>query len=106
MADIDVANLRKMLDETVTQWAAEVSPTDSPTASVEDKLPRTDGKRAVRTKSTGDRVYLVDDNAKTKAWITTPEIMAQLGFNMSDVVDLEDSELVGYQMNPSIYRVE
>lgn len=106
MADVDVANLRKMLDETVTQWAAGVSPTDSPDAAVEDKPLRTDGKRAVRTKSTGDRVYLIDDNAKTKAWITSPEIMAKLGFDMSDVVDLEDSELISYEMKPSIYRVE
>lgn len=106
MADVDIANLRKMLDETVTQWAAGVSPTDSPDAAVADKPERTDGKRAVRTKSTGDRVYLIDDNAKTKAWITSPEIMSKLGFEMNDVQDLEDSMLVSYQMSPSIYRVD
>lgn len=109
MSQIDVANLRKMLDETVTQWAAGVSPTDSPTAAVTDtpeKPARTDGKRAARTKSTGDRVYLIDDNAKTKAWITSPDILAKLGFTMNDVVDLEDSELISYQMNPSVYRVD
>lgn len=109
MADINVANLRKMLDETVTQWAAGVSPTDSPDTAVVDtpeKPVRTDGKRAARTKSTGDRVYLIDDNAKTKAWITSPEILAKLGFDMGDVVDLEDSELISYQMSPSIYRVD
>lgn len=106
MADIDVANLRKMLDETVTQWAAGVSPTDSPDSAVVDKPERTDGKRAVRTKSTGDRVYLIDDNAKTKAWVTSPEILSSLGFEMADVVDVEDSSLLGYQMNPSIFKAD
>lgn len=108
MGQVDVTQLRKLIDEAITQWvaggSADVSP--SPTAAVVDKPERTDGKRAVRTKSTGDRVYLIDDNAKIKAWITSPEIMTTLGFEMSDVEDLEDSALVGYQMNPSIYRVE
>lgn len=105
---VDVEQLRKLIDEAITQWvaggSADVSP--SPTAAVEEKLPRTDGKRAVRTKSTGDRVYLIDDNAKTKAWITSPEIMSKLGFEMNDVQDLEDSMLASYQMSPSIYRVD
>lgn len=107
MNEVDVTQLRKLIEEAITQWvaggSADVSP--EPTAAVEDK-PRTDGKRAVRTKSTGDRVYLIDDNLKTKAWITSPEIMTKLGFEMSNVEDVEDSTLVGYQMSPSIYRVE
>lgn len=73
---------------------------------VEEKPARTDGKRAVRTKSTGDRVYLVDDNAKTKAWVTSPEILSKLGFELPDVQDVEDSSLLGYQMVPSIYKVD
>lgn len=72
----------------------------------EPKPERTDGKRAVRTKSTGDRVYLIDDNAKTKAWITSPDILEKLGFNLEDVEDLDDSELISYQMIPSIYRID
>lgn len=70
-----------------------------------EKPARTDGKRAVRTKSTGDRVYLVDDNAKTKAWITSPDVLDKLGFSMADVQDVEDSSLLGYQMAASIYKV-
>lgn len=108
MSDVDVTQLRKLIDEAITQWvaggSADVSP--EPTAAVEEKLPRTDGKRAVRTKSTGDRVYLIDDNAKTKAWITSPEILTKLGFGMNDVVDLEDSELISYAMSPSVYRID
>lgn len=109
MSDIDVANLRKMLDDTVTQWAAGVSPTDSPDTAIVDtpeKPVRTDGKRAVRTKNTGDRVYLIDDNTKSKAWVTTAEILSKLGFEMNDVQDLDDSELVQYTMMPSIYGVD
>lgn len=115
MSQIDVTTLRKLIEEAITQWVAGTSPDDSPDTSVKDvstvtfsepSKPRTDGKRAVRTKSTGDRVYLIDDNAKTKAWITSPEIMTKLGFEMSDVQDLEDSALVSYQMAPSIYRVD
>lgn len=106
MGNVDITQLRKMIDEAITQWeaggSADVSP--EPTAAVEDK--RTDGKRAVRTKSTGDRVYLIDDNAKTKVWITSPEIMSKLGFEMADVEDSEDSELVNYAMKPSIYRID
>lgn len=63
-------------------------------------------KRVVRTKSTGDRVYLIDEIAKTKAWVTSPEILAKLGFELSDVQDVEDSEMLGYAMTTSVYRVE
>lgn len=106
MAEIDVANLRKMLDKTVTQWAAGVSPTDSPDSAIVDKPERANGKRVIRTKDTGDNVYLIDDNAKTKAWITKPEILEGLGFTMADVQEIESSSLVGYQMQPSIYKVD
>lgn len=110
MAEIDVTNLRKLahdaLDQAITQWSTGVAPTDSPTASVEDKPERTDGKRAVRSKGSGDRVYLLDDNAKTKAWITSPEVLAKLGFEMLDVQDIEDLEFAAYKMSPSIYRVD
>src|SRR3954463_2453285 len=65
-----------------------------------------EGKRAVRTKSTGDRVYLIDEIAKTKAWITSPEILGKLGFELSDVDDVDDASLLGYSMTASVYRVE
>lgn len=100
---MDIIELHKLIDD----WAAKQGkPELIGEATIELKPPRTDGKRAVRTKSTGDRVYLIDDNAKTKAWITSPEILAKLGFEMNDVVDLDDKELVSYAMAPSIYRVD
>lgn len=70
------------------------------------KPERTDGKRVVRTKSTGDRVYLIDPEAKTKQWVTSPEILASLEFELADVEDLEDAELVEYRMAPSIYKID
>lgn len=106
MGEIDVTTLRKMIDDAITQWVAGASPTDSPDTAIVDKLERTDNKRAIRTKSTGDRVYIIDDSAKTKAWVTSPEVLTKLGFTMEDVEDLEDNQLVGYQMAPSIYRVD
>jgi hypothetical protein len=63
-------------------------------------------KRVVRTKSTGDRVYLLDETAKTKAWVTSPEILEKLGFTLNDVQDIEDSMMLGYAMIASLYRVE
>lgn len=104
MGQVDITTLRKLIDEAITQWVAGTSPDDSPDTAIIDK--RTDGRRAARTKSTGDRVYLIDDNAKTKAWITSPEVLEKLGFTMNDVVDLEESELVSYEMKPSIFRVD
>jgi hypothetical protein len=65
-----------------------------------------EGKRVIRTKSTGDRVYLLDDVEKTKAWVTSPEILAKLGFEASDVEEVEDTSLLGYHMTASIYKVD
>lgn len=70
----------------------------------ERELPK--DKRVIRTKSTGDRVYLIDETAKTKAWVTSPEILGKLGFELSDVQDVDDKDLLGYVMTASVYRVE
>lgn len=104
---MDTEDLKRRLNDTIDQWA---KGQDQHRVTGEGEVefvkpPRTDGKRAVRTKGTGDRVFLIDDNEKTKAWITSPEILASLGFEMSDVVDLEDSELIDYKLSPSVYRV-
>lgn len=108
MSDVDITQLRKLVDEAITQWvaggSADVSP--EPTAAIEDKPERTDGKRVIRTKSTGDRVYLIDETAKTKAWVTSPEVLDKLGFTLNDVQDVEDSSLVGYAMTASLYKVD
>jgi len=64
-----------------------------------------EGKRAVRTKSSGDRVYCLDEVKKTRQWVTNPEILAGLGFDASDVVEVDDAELLRYQMGPALYKL-
>lgn len=64
-----------------------------------------EGKRAVRTKGSGDRVFLLDDVKKTRQWVTNPDILEGLGFKMNDVVEVDDNEMLKYQMGPALYRV-
>lgn len=61
-------------------------------------------KRVVRTKSSGDRVYLLDEVKKTRQWVTTGEILQACGFEMSDVNEVDDAELLKYQMASPIYK--
>lgn len=65
-----------------------------------------EGKRVVRTKSSGDRVYLLDEVKKTRHWITSPEILKAQGFELDDVTEVDDQELLKYQMAAALYRVE
>lgn len=88
----------------LAQLTESVEPGTPPGVEKDRELPK--DKRVVRTKSTGDRVYLIDETAKTKAWVTSPEILTKLGFELSDVQDVEDSEMLGYAMTASVYRVE
>lgn len=116
MSDVDVTGLRKLIDDAITQWAAGGAPVNAPVASpanelteVIDEVPnRTlpEGKRVVRTKSSGDRVYLLDEEKKTRQWVTSADNLDKLGFVMEDVVEVGDAELLGYQMGSAIYRVD
>lgn len=65
-----------------------------------------EGKRVVRTKTSGDRVYLIDEVKKTRQWVTNPEVLKSLGFEIGDVVELDDNDILSYQMGPAIYRVD
>jgi hypothetical protein len=69
------------------------------------KVVKKNGK-VVRTKSSGDRVYHLDDDKGTRRWITNPQVLEGLGFTLDDVTDIEDAELLKYQMGPALYRVE
>lgn len=116
---MDVSNLRKLIDEAVTeaitQWAAGASPDVSPEPSpvneiteVKDEVPARvlpEGKRVVRTKSSGDRVYLLDDNKKTRQWVTSPEVLKGMGFVLDDVAEVDDAELLKFNMAAALYRV-
>jgi hypothetical protein len=61
-----------------------------------------EGKRVVRTKTSGDRVYLIDENAKTRQWLTNPEALASQGFEPSDVAETTDEDLLKYSMGSPI----
>lgn len=61
-------------------------------------------KRVVRTKSSGDRVYLLDEIKKTRQWVYNPEVLDSLGFTMGDVQEVEDSEILKYGMGAAILK--
>lgn len=110
MSDLDVGSLRKLIDEAITQWSAGTAPA-SPSPSneiteVKDLRVLPEGKRVVRTKSSGDRVYQIDENTRLRQWVTSGDILTGLGWNQEDVVVIEDKELLGYQMGSPIYKVE
>lgn len=103
MDQYQLAQLHKLIDE----WAVNVPGGVVEFVAPEEpkrELPK--DKRVIRTKSTGDRVYLIDETAKTKAWVTSAEILEKLGFTMADVEEVDDSALVGYAMTASVYKVD
>lgn len=107
---MDIQQLHQLIDD----WASKQSTQPFSqyqgaeikfTAPEEPKRELLKDKRVIRTKSTGDRVYLIDEVAKTKAWVTSAEILDKLGFTMTDVEEVDDSALVGYAMTASIYKI-
>lgn len=90
-------NQHTMVDE-----AAELAiPRDEPEEEKKRELP--EGQRVVRTSNTGDRVYLLDDNTKLRHWLQNPTALENAGFQMGDVVEVEDTEMLKYQMGPPKY---
>lgn len=63
----------------------------------EKELP--EGMRAVRTKSTGDKVYVLNEEKQTKRWVTSPEVLEGLGFTLGDVVEIDDLEFANYRLS-------
>ena len=91
----------KFINEEFDDWLAKQTVSNLETTEKRE-LPK--DKRAARTKQSGDRVYLLDEVEKTRQWIANPEAMASSGFEMSDVVEVEDGELLNYQMGAPIYK--
>ena len=110
---LDIVGLHKLIDK----WANEqAQPTLQGEATIEPPpvervLP--EGRRMVRTKAQGDKAFYIDEEKKTRQAILGqqggrdigPEIVESLGFTMSDIEEIEDGELLRYQMGPSIYKV-
>lgn len=63
----------------------------------------TDG-RVVRTTTSGDRVYYLSETKKTRQWVTNPDVLDSLGFIMEDVTEVDDDEMLKYQMGPALYK--
>lgn len=63
-----------------------------------------EGKKVVRTKSSGDRVYLLDEVKKTRQWVTNPDVLDSLGFELGDVGEVDENEMLKFQMGPALYR--
>lgn len=104
---MDVEELKKKINNIIDDWADGQKPSSNPDTEpdVSDrKLP--EGKRVARTKSSGDRVYMLDDEKKTRHWVTNPEVLKGLGFELGDVVEVDDIEILKYQLGAALYRVE
>lgn len=76
-----------------------------PSAEVPSTGPNEKNQRVVRTKTSGDRVYLVDETNKTRQWITTPQILEALGFTLNNVSEMEEPEFLKYNQGPAIYKL-
>lgn len=63
-----------------------------------------EGKRVIRTNTSGDRVYFLDDVKMTRQWVTNPEVLDSLGFELGDVVEIDEDEMLKYQMAPALYK--
>src|SRR5438105_2962273 len=101
---MDIDALKRLLNEAVDQWNAGGSPTEpKPEIAPEKELPK--DKRVVRTKTSGDRVYYLDEVKKTRAWVSKPEILDSLGFSLSNVVEIDDTEFQKYAPEPALYKM-
>jgi hypothetical protein len=106
---MNVEDLKNRIYTIVDEWAKQYKDAmERPESSTEvvevRELPK--DKRVVRTKTSGDRVYMIDEIAKTRAWVTTSEILTSLGFTLNDVSEIEDIEMLKYQMAPAIYKID
>lgn len=105
---MDIVKLHQLID----QWAAEERAVKDEGPDTSQAVPDVPArvlpkdKRVVRTKTMGDKVFVLDEVKKSRQWVTSPQILEGLGFEMGDVVELEESEFLKYQMGPAIYRLD
>lgn len=57
-------------------------------------------KRVVRTKQTGDKVYVVENN--TARWVKNPETLYELGFDFGSVENIEQEEFFSFDRDEPI----
>ena len=100
---MDTEDLKHQINNVIDQWA---KPQLAEEVKVEEPRELPKDKRAVRTKSSGDRVYYVDEVKKTRQYVSDPEVLESLGFHMEDVVTIEDNEMLTYSQGAPITQVD
>ena len=121
MSPIEALKLR--INNVIDDWSAEVDaivkehekkqsteaePSDiaEPAEVPVEEPTKPEGKRVVRASTTGDRVYYIDEDKKTRSWVTNPEVLRKLGFGLEDVAEVTEEELLRYNMAPAIYKID
>ena len=102
----EASQLKKLIDELTEQGVAIDDTTSTVVGETRPARDLPKDKRVVRTKQTGDRVYLLDENKKTRQWVYSPEVLQSIGFEMSDVIEIDDLELSRYSMGAALYKVD
>jgi hypothetical protein len=110
---MDIVGLHKLIEEWAAKEREKLSSatftdqvTMEPASAPEEARELPKDKRVVRTRSQGDRVYLLDEVKKTRQYVATPELVDSQGFTMNDVVEVDDAELIKYQMAAAIYKLD
>lgn len=106
---MDIENLKLQVNNLIDQWykGEQSAPNpDNKDVDVAEARVLPEGKRVVRTKGSGDRVYFIDEAKNTRQWVTNPEVLKSTGFEIGDVVEVDDNELLKYTMAPALYRVD
>lgn len=76
---------------------------DTPETNPVESVPVPSGPKmvgdthVVRSKSSGDKVYVLNDKEMTKRWVTSPEVLKGLGFDFSDVTEMSDLDFLKYK---------
>lgn len=108
----NVEDLKSRINKVIEEWESEQN--TNIVEVFDDEVEMTDSEenltpakyRAVRSSSTGDRVYYIDEEARTRAWVTNPEVLKSLGFELEDVTEIEETELAQYKMAPAKYKAD
>lgn len=102
---MDRETAHKLVDQ-IYDLENTITPDAPAEAPAETAKPKPENQRVVRTKTSGDRVYLIDEVKKTRQWLTNPDVLEKAGFTAADVVEITDEEALKYQTGPAIYRVD
>lgn len=89
-------------------WPEDLSSLSVDAATTEEPQEPTKpaGRKVVRTKNSGDRVYMLDEIENTRHWVTNPVVLEKLGFKPDDVEEVEESVLLSHNMAAAIYKVD